>query len=426
MKEIKEFNINTKIMSAAATKRDYTVIGDPGSMFSLIIKNKSGNYYNFPEDTDPNAASIPAPAFAAGLVELKPKTIDSSGVFNSFITFPAITGNAGYTIFFFPKGDTKLSDTLSKEDVYISPTFIRQFDNTTVTFSLLHSSSAVVEPSSVTSTGLNHVFNRDGSTSFSLDWDITLGSSQCIIIRQPVATDFEFTKTKTTKTTKSSDLTKLEITDIEGLSVGMGVSGTGIDAGTTVSKINRGYYNFNKSTSIKPYYDIPTILDINTDGETVSTLDKGGTITLNQVAGSHLAGRNLTFTGKGSAHSKTFNNTIFNISNFVLTIDPVVTTTDAAVSDSQTIPITSTDGIKAADTILMSGIGVTTAAPHVDTVNDGVSVVVSAAQTIENGQTVTFTGSSRAVNIKADVVVLDHGDLDMTLRLNLDNLLTVG
>ena len=74
----------------------------------------------------------------------------------------------------------------------------------------------------------------------------------------------------------------------------------------------------------------------------------------------------------------------------------------------------------------MSGIGVTTTAPHVDTVNAGVSVVVSSAQTIENGQTVTFTGSSRAANIKLDVDVLNHGEQPITLKLNLDNILTVG
>jgi len=74
----------------------------------------------------------------------------------------------------------------------------------------------------------------------------------------------------------------------------------------------------------------------------------------------------------------------------------------------------------------MSGIGVTATAPHVDTVNAGVSVVVSSAQSIETGQTVVFTGSSRSANVKTNVKVLNHGDSDITLTLNLDNILTVG
>ena len=107
----------------------------------------------------------------------------------------------------------------------------------------------------------------------------------------------------------------------------------------------------------------------------------------------------------------------------MLTIDPVVTTLDA-IANSETIPLTSTDGIKAAETVVMSGIGVV-GTPHVDVVNDGVSVEVSTAQNIENGQTITFTGSSKAGKITADLEVLEYGNDDITLTLNLDNILTV-
>ena len=55
---------------------------------------------------------------------------------------------------------------------------------------------------------------------------------------------------------------------------------------------------------------------------------------------------------------------MFTVKNFNLTIAPVVTTTDAAVSSSATIPITSTNGIKAVDTVIMSGIGVVGTPAH--------------------------------------------------------------
>ena len=73
----------------------------------------------------------------------------------------------------------------------------------------------------------------------------------------------------------------------------------------------------------------------------------------------------------------------------------------------------------------MSGIGVTAALPHVDTVNNNVSVVVSTNQTIENGQTMTFTGSSRSATITADLTIFDFGVDDITITLALDNILTV-
>ena len=217
----------------------------------------------------------------------------------------------------------------------------------------------------------------------------------------------------------------MEVTDLTGISIGMPVSGTGIASGSVVTDITPGYFDSNKSTALEDVYVIPKAIQTQEDGVQVLSNDTGGTITIDKSS-SFDAGVTLTFIGKGSVHSDRFNSTIFKVSNLNLTIDPVITTTDAAVSNSTTIPITSTDGIKAADTVLMTGIGVTTAAPHVDTVNNGVSVVVSANQTIENGQTVTFTGSSRSATITADVTVLQFGKDDITLTLALDNILTVG
>ena len=170
-------------------------------------------------------------------------------------------------------------------------------------------------------------------------------------------------------------------------------------------------------------YSIPLALNTNADGIVTAGNSTGGTVTIDKDS-AFVVDRVLTFTGKGSISSESFNNTSFEITNAVLTIDPVVTTLDAAASTT-TIPLTSTDGIKAADTVLMTGIGVTSTSPHVDTVNNGVSVVVSAAQTIENGQTITFTGSSRSATITANVKVLEYGTDDITLTLALDNILTV-
>ena len=74
----------------------------------------------------------------------------------------------------------------------------------------------------------------------------------------------------------------------------------------------------------------------------------------------------------------------------------------------------------------MTGIGITSASPHVDAVSSGVNVTASSAQTIENGQTVTFTGSSRSATITADVTVVKFGKDNIILTLALDNILTVG
>ena len=150
----------------------------------------------------------------------------------------------------------------------------------------------------------------------------------------------------------------------------------------------------------------------------------GGTVVIS-ASSTFVADRTLTFTGYGFSGASEFNSTNFTISNLKVVINPVTTTTDAVVSNSTTIPITSTNGIRAVDTVLMTGVGVTATSPHVDTVNAGVSVVVSAAQTIENGQTVVFTGSSRAATVTGDVEIQKYGKDNLTLTLELDNILTV-
>ena len=201
----------------------------------------------------------------------------------------------------------------------------------------------------------------------------------------------------------------------------MVVSGTGIASGSVITSIIPGYKDYT-NTSLNDIYTIPLAIE-NIDGKDVVVNDKGGTVIIDKNS-TFVVDRTLTFTGKGSVAATIFSGVNYNLSNFSLTINPVVTTTDAVVSNSATITIASTDGIKAADTTIMSGIGII-GTPHVDAVSAGVNITASAAQTIENGQTVIFTGSSRAADINLDVEIISYGKSDLTLTLNLDNILTV-
>jgi hypothetical protein len=362
---------------------------------------------------------------------LQIKTLDSTGVYNGFVEFPAITDDDHYIITLQAVGETNLSKDLSHNNVLVLQK-IYKYKDTTVTFSLSSAGSGGSYnslPGNVTFTGHssstpNNTFN---SLTKLIEWDVTLSASQFVVARQPLITDFQFSTTRVTNS--SSDSTGeniyIELTDIAGISPRMAVSGTNIASGSLVKQVIKGFKNYNKSSDLQEVYEIPKTTSTNENG-TVNVIDgNAGTIVISNSS-SWASGQTLTFTGKGSINSQHFNNTIFNIENFSLTIDPVVTTTDAVVSNSTTIPITSTDGIKAVDTVLMSGVGVTSSLPHVDAVSNGVNVTVSAAQTIENGQTVTFTGSSRSAKITADLTVLEYGTDDITLTLALDNLLTVG
>ena len=430
MKLINKITIDQSPMPSALTVRQYTVFGDPGAVFSLTVTNEDNHFYNFSEELDKNNNLKTAIGFSATPARLLPKTINNNGQYTGSIQFPAIEDDDVYSIALYAEsvGETFLGLKFEDKTTYILPN-IHKYLDTTVTFSLVSAGSNSVYndyPSNVTAKGFSSLLLQDNNlfNTVAISWNVTLGSSQFIIARQPVITDFQFATTSTSKTAGSSTKT-VEVADITGLSKNMGVSGTGIASGSVIVNIIPGYIDSNNSSDIEDIYIIPKKVITDLNGVQTVGDDPGGTVTIDKSS-SYNADVTLTFTGKGSVDSKAFNNTIFSVQDLLLTIDPVVTTTDAAVANSATIPITSTDGIKAADTVLITGIGITNTLPHVDAVSNGVNVTASAAQTIENGQTLTFTGSSRSATITANVKVLKFGKDNITLTLALDNILTVG
>ena len=428
MKTINNIIFDTSPIPSALTVREFTVVGEPGAQFTMTVTNEDSHFYNFSEELDKNGSLKVAKAFTATPDRLDIKTINDAGVYNGDIQFPAVTDDDHYYITLYAVNSTVLNSNLSTNKVYMLPK-IYQYNDITVTFSLSSAGSSGTYnslPSNVTAVGISNLIENKKITPVtkSISWAVSLSSSQFVIARQPIASDFKFTTTKTSKTAGSST-TSVEVTDITGLSVGMSVSGTGIASDSVITDITPGYLDANKSSDLEDVYIIPKVKGTLSDGTEYIKDDPGGTITIDKSS-TFNAGITLTFTGGGSEDSDKFNNTVFEVSNFKLTIDPVVTTTDAVVSSSTTIPITSTNGIKAAEGVLMTGIGVTDSSPHVDAVSAGVNITASSAQTLENGQTVTFTGSSRSATITADVKVIEYGTSDITLTLALDNILTVG
>ena len=218
-------------MPSSAVIRPYQISGDPGALFTLIVQDDDSNYYNFPENTVVSVEEgvyAPAAAFSSTATQLIEKQIDSSGVYKGFITFPSISSDDYYIITLITGNDTEVSNELSlTKKLYISDK-IYKYKDTTVTLSLLHSNSAVVEPSNYTRVGKSSTIEKvNVNDRVPISWSFTLSSSNCVIIRQPVISDFEFSTTKTTVTAGSS-ATELELDSIEGLSVGMAATATGI------------------------------------------------------------------------------------------------------------------------------------------------------------------------------------------------------
>ena len=439
MKKITSFSIDSSPIPSGGSAKTYKISGDPRAAFSIIVTNNAGEFYNFPENTTVSIEEgvfKPSGSFSSTPARLSTKTINNSGVYNGTISFPVVTGDDKYTVILQAETylNTKFEENISLNAVYHAAE-IYQYLDTTVSFAVASTATTYANETSDAEAAARYtvvgpstsVTNAGFNAPITLSWAVSISSSQFVIARQPVVDDFYFTTTKDTFSASADGAgTVLELKDISGLSTGMAVSGDGIAGGCTIVQIKKGYKDENKSVATKAVYTIPK--DINVVSKTIID-SKGGTVVLSAATTSQVVDRTITFKGFGSGGSSEFNNTRFSISNFNLTIAPVVTTTDADMSgNSVTIPLTSTVGIKAADTVIMSGIGVL-GTPHVDSISSGASVNVSVTQTalsIENGQAITFTGSSRNATITADIVVEKYGKDDLTLTLELDNILTIG
>ena len=118
------------------------------------------------------------------------------------------------------------------------------------------------------------------------------------------------------------------------------------------------------------------------------------------------------------------------ITNLKIELTPITTTTTAAVNSSTTVPVLLQNGILAGDVATVSGIGIdpTAAAPTVSSraaaTNAG-NLTLSAAQTLESGATLTFTGCGQVATITGDIKVLKAGDADATIGFDIEKLLTI-
>ena len=102
MKKINTFNINSNPIIGSGESRSYTITGDTGAVFSMVVLNEDGHYYNFPENTIVSAeenTTTPAGSFSATPTKLLTKVL-TDGTYNGVINFPKVTDDDEYKIIF--------------------------------------------------------------------------------------------------------------------------------------------------------------------------------------------------------------------------------------------------------------------------------------------------------------------------------------
>ena len=117
-------------------------------------------------------------------------------------------------------------------------------------------------------------------------------------------------------------------------------------------------------------------------------------------------------------------------SDLKIELTPVTTTTTSAVSNSTSVPVTERGGILD-DVSTVSGIGINASvvAPTVDTgagaVTGAGTLVLTAAQTLESGATLTFAGAGTIATITGNIEILKAGSHSAELDFDIEKLLSI-
>jgi len=160
----------------------------------------------------------------------------------------------------------------------------------------------------------------------------------------------------------------------------------------------------------------------------VLTIQKGNVVFNNQQAFA-LASDTINIGGYGS--QKIFETKGYDLkfTNLKIELDPITTTTTAAVVNSTTISVASVNGIlPGVSTVSGIGIDASVADPTVvsRSVTSGAGeLTLSAAQNLENGATLTFANAGQKATITGNMEILQSGYKTPVIRFDVEKLLSI-
>ena len=259
--------------------------------------------------------------------------------------------------------------------------------------------------------------------------NVTFGSSALAISGEDTDSDAKFFR--------------WPVTNIAGLASGMTLdparSGTGantttpaaISQYTTTQTSTRVVEEKYSSTIIEEELEDVSVNGIDAYGYDITAIDRTGAITARQgnitfdtqQLDALKSDSNVRIFGHGKNNINNVTGTELEIKNVVITPTQVSTTTTGSVSNSTTIPLTEIRDISRNSTVRGVGIDASAVNPIVTNkaaASGGANITVSAAQTLESGQTLFFDGASRIITITGTVVVKKMGISDTTVYFDLE------
>ena len=226
--------------------------------------------------------------------------------------------------------------------------------------------------------------------------------------------------------------------NVDGISPNMVVIGTNVASGTVVSSYEEAITEMEGTTysqtvvkkSVRAIDKKGVKPTIAIDGTTkLKTVTQTGNVTFNKQQDLVLANDALKFFGYGRSAVKSLVGWDVEFSDLEITLTKPTAVTTAAVINSTSVPIDNGDGVMD-DVSTVSSINIDSSVADPIVTNIGsyggstATLTLSAAQTLESGETLTFDGAGRTVTISGNVEIKKVGEAAAQISFDLEKFLT--
>lgn len=398
VKKIKNININLESIPEAGGAKKFTVVGDAGASFMLLVADASGKFYDFKTNT-----------FSLGHTPQKilKKTL-RSGRYNGIINFPSVSGQ-NYDI-------VLTADPSTDSNGLIINKRIKQLGNTTLTFNLApraNSSTFKTLPSNITSQGSAASSNVSVS---SVDYIIENADTDAngfgLVFESSSTRQNDkwcYFQTTTTVDGAVSSSTTVKVDSLSNVAVGMFIT-SGASSGN------------------------PKITNIDTSTNTL-TLSSSQNFS---------DGASVTIEAQGLTDINALLNCNISMDLKLSLVDKVSTTVRGVVNNSTIVTVNGTYGIPGGGIAVYSGTNVNNSSANTVTNNRTASgnnvasssageIVVTLAQTFKGGEVLSFTHIDSPKKVLCDTLrtqgtisISNYPSDDATIKLDLDSIITRG
>ena len=230
--------------------------------------------------------------------------------------------------------------------------------------------------------------------------------------------------------------------NVDGIVSGMKPTGTNILSGTLISPyeqatiVAQGTEQETKiiNYSAKAVYGAAAIPTITRDSATKAlSYTQTGSVTFSKQQKLVLASDAIKVFGRGPSQISSLTGWDIKLSDVIVTVTKPTAVTTSAVSASTSVPIDNADGVMD-DVSTVSSINMNAAVVDPTVTNIGsysgssATLTLSAAQTLEDGETLTFNGAGRIITISGNVEIKKVGqirsDWDGALFFDLERFIT--